>query len=139
MNSIVMAACLLLWLASTAAAQTTVLADAFVNSVGVNVHLHYNDTLYYDNFPLVRSRLQDLRVRHVRDGLIDTTWPEYYARHNSLGRAGIKGTFITALDDEWPLLFDYPIRMRDAFEAYKVRMNRMTPAIRIGWRRFAWS
>ena len=75
MNSIAMAACLLLWLASTAAAQTTVLADAFVNSVGVNVHLHYNDTLYYDNFPLVRSRLQELRVRHVRDGLIDTTWP----------------------------------------------------------------
>jgi hypothetical protein len=94
-------------------------ADAIVESVGVNVHLHHNDTLYYDNFPLVRSRLHELGVRHVRDGLIDTTWTEYYARHNQLGREGIGGTFIAAMDAPSALLEEYPWRMADSFEAYE--------------------
>jgi len=53
--------------------ETAVGADAFVDSVGVNVHLHYNDTSY-GNFASVERSLKDLGVRHIRDGLIDTTW-----------------------------------------------------------------
>ena len=47
-------------------------ADHFVDSVGVNVHLHYDGTPYRDQFDLIKSRLLELGVRHVRDGLIDT-------------------------------------------------------------------
>jgi hypothetical protein len=119
MRRISTAACLLLCLASRSEAQSTVRADAFVDSVGVNVHLHYNDTLYYDNFSLTRSRLQELRVRHVRDGLIETTWTEYYDRHNTLGRSGIKGTFIAALNATAAELQEYPSRMSDTFEAFE--------------------
>jgi len=93
-------------------------ADAFVDSVGINIHLHSADTSYSD-FPRVQRALQDLGVRHVRDGLIDTSWKPYYDRHNQLGRAGIKAMFITSVDQSNALLLDYPRRMKDSFEAYE--------------------
>ena len=57
--------------------EKAVVADAFVNSVGVNVHLHYTDTSYA-KFDAVEEAVRDLGVRHIRDGLIDTTWTPYY-------------------------------------------------------------
>jgi hypothetical protein len=93
-------------------------ADGFVDSVGINLHLHSGDTSYSD-FPRVQQALQDLGVRHVRDGLIDTSWQPYYSRHNQLGRMGIKATFITSVDQRSALLLDYPRRMKDSFEAYE--------------------
>jgi hypothetical protein len=51
----------------------TIAADRVVDAFGVNIHLHHTDTLYA-NFDLVKSRLLELGTRHVRDGLIDTTW-----------------------------------------------------------------
>ena len=53
-------------------------ADAFVESVGVNVHLHYYDTAYADFEGKVLPSLRDLGVRHIRDGVCpvaDTTKP----------------------------------------------------------------
>lgn len=44
-------------------------ADAFVDSVGVNVHLHYYDTAYADFAGRVLPSLRDLGVRHIRDGV----------------------------------------------------------------------
>jgi hypothetical protein len=104
---------------SSAAAQSTFAADALVDSAGVNVHLHYDNTAYRDRFPLIQSRLVDLGVRHVRDGLIYTAWQEYYERHNSLGRLGIKGVFITSPGLPDAVLKNYPALMRDSFEAYE--------------------
>lgn len=101
------------------AAQQTVIADKFVDSVGVNIHLHYNKTLYRDQFPLVKRRLIELGVRHVRDGLVDTNWRPYYERHNELGEAGIKGVFITAPEQSTELWASYPARMSKTFEAYE--------------------
>jgi hypothetical protein len=105
-------------LPAVAGAQQTVAADAFVDSAGVNIHLHYFTSIYGD-FPLVRSRLIELGVRHVRDGLIDTAWPDYYTRFHSLAQAGIKGTFITTPDQSTELWASYPARMGAAFEAYE--------------------
>lgn len=101
-----------------ASAEKAQSADAFVDSVGVNIHLHHQDTAY-SNFPRVQQALQDLGIRHVRDGLIDTSWKEYYDRHNQLGRLGIKGIFISAPDQSQQLLLDYPRRMKDTFEGYE--------------------
>src|SRR5882672_8235306 len=100
-------------------AQTTVAADRFVDSVGVNVHLHYDNTIYRNNFDLIKSRLIELRVRHVRDGLVDTAWQDFYARHNALGQAGIRGTFITMPNQPNWLLQAYPSRLPASFEAYE--------------------
>ena len=114
----------ILWLlplscASPAVGQSTFAADALVDSAGVNIHLHYDNTAYRDRFPLIQSRLVDLGVRHVRDGLIDTTWQDYYERHNALGRLGIKGMFITGPGLSDAVLRNYPALMRDSFEAYE--------------------
>ncbi len=93
-------------------------ADAFVDSVGVNIHLHYNDTPYGD-FAAVSKAIETLGVRHVRDGLIDTSWAPYYERLNELGRMGVKATLITSPKESETLLVDYPRRVRDGFEAYE--------------------
>ena len=74
---------------------------------------------YKDQFDLIKSRLLELGVRHVRDGLIDTEWQGYYDRHNELGDAGIKGTFITSFGQSLELLAAYPSRVRRSFEAYE--------------------
>ena len=71
-------------------------ADAFVNSIGVNIHVHYNDTIYGD-FPKLKSALKEVGVRHVRDGLVDSTWKPYFERVNELAATGIRFTFITSL------------------------------------------
>src|SRR5450755_2811128 len=97
-----MLALALLFVAATAACQPTpgvcetpVSADSIAESVGVNIHLHYGDTVY-GNFDLIRTLLIDLGVRHTRDGLIDTTWQPYYQRHVALGKLGIRCVFITS-------------------------------------------
>lgn len=94
-------------------------ADRFVDSIGINVHLHYDGTPYRDDFESVKSRLLELGVRHVRDGLIDTTWQPYYERHNSLGAAGIKGVFIANPTTSTEVLRSYPSRVANSFEAYE--------------------
>lgn len=93
-------------------------ADAFVDSVGVNIHLHYQDTSY-SNFPKVKQALLGLGLRHVRDGLTDTTWQDYYDRHNELGQSGIGGIYTTSVTQSDQLLIDYPSRMKDNFEGYE--------------------
>jgi hypothetical protein len=109
---------------SPAEAQTPISADRFVQSVGVNLHLHHDGTLYRDRFDLVKSRLLELGVRHVRDGMVDTAWQEYYARHNALGLAGIKGAFIVSPDASDGVLQSYPSRVSQSFEAYEAPNER---------------
>ncbi|MPZ18557.1 MAG: hypothetical protein GEV06_11680 [Luteitalea sp.] len=106
-------------LPSAVYAQQTMEADRLVEAAGVNIHLHYDSTLYRSQFPLIKDRLIELGVRHVRDGLIDTTWQTYYDRHNELGAAGIRGTFITAPGQAEELWIDYPARVSQSFEAYE--------------------
>jgi hypothetical protein len=94
-------------------------SDSFVDSVGVNVHLSYTDTLYYSSFPLVQSSLLQLGVRHLRDGLIDTQLQAYYDRLNQLGQLGIKGDFISSPGENTTLLQVYPSRVASSFESYE--------------------
>jgi PASTA domain len=68
-------------------------ADSFVDSIGVNVHLTYSDTPYFQRFDAVRERLEELGIRHIRDGLD----PESADQHRKLGElaaAGIGSTLI---------------------------------------------
>ena len=43
-------------------------ADGFVDFVGVNTHLGYYDTTYRDYESILKPRLLELGVRHIRDG-----------------------------------------------------------------------
>ena len=67
-------------------------AQALVQSVGVNVHMSYSDTPYAD-VDAVRRRLQELGVRHVRDGLV-LGRPDQYDALNALAADGVRTQFI---------------------------------------------
>lgn len=83
-------------------AVTAKTADSFIDTVGVNIHLHYNGTPYFYAFDeIVKPKLLESNIRHVRDGLItyrhvnrDTF---FYQRVRELARGGIKFDFITAM------------------------------------------
>src|SRR5450432_2221403 len=104
---------------TAAHAEQPIQSDAFVDSAGINIHLHYTDTLYYSNFPLIESSLKTLGIRHVRDSIIDTTLQAYYARHNQLGSDGIHGLFTSAVGQSTSLLQQWPSRVAGSFEAYE--------------------
>lgn len=116
---VLLAAGAVLGSSASTVAPDTVAADRFVDSVGINIHLHYDNTPYRSQFPLIKSRLIDLGVRHVRDGLVDTGWRGYYNRLDELGQAGIKGTFITSPEQSTQLWIDYPARVSHSFEAFE--------------------
>jgi hypothetical protein len=100
------------------ACETPVSADSIADSVGVNIHLHNANTIY-GNFDLIQGLLTNLSVRHTRDGLIDTTWHEYYRRHVALSRLGIKCLFITSPNQSNELITSWPGRVPGAFEGYE--------------------
>jgi hypothetical protein len=102
-----------------ALAQQAIAADSFVDAVGVNIHLHYDGTPYRTQFPLIKERLRELAVRHIRDGLIDTTWQGYYDRLNELGDMGIKSTLIVTPEQSTDVWIQYPRRVSRTFAAYE--------------------
>ena len=99
---------------------TTAPADGLVDSVGVNIHLHYNGTLYREQFDLTRQRLLELGVRHYRDILVETAWQPYYDRHNALGAAGLRGLFVLQ-KPRLPVsvLQEFPLRVPASFSGYE--------------------
>lgn len=68
-------------------------ARAFVDTIGVNTHLFYVDSSYGD-FAMVRKRLLELGIRHIRDGLDPGRTPQFFARVNRLRADAIKSTLI---------------------------------------------
>ena len=68
-------------------------ARAFVDTIGVNTHLWYVDTSYRD-YAMVKRRLLELGVRHIRDGLDPGHTQQFFKRVSILGAAGIKSTLI---------------------------------------------
>lgn len=89
-------------------------ADSLINTIGVNTHLHYADTVYNRFDDLVKPKLVELGVRHVRDGAM--TYPGisresfFYQRVRQLADAGIQFNFITSsLDTAWGDPTDYSL------------------------------
>lgn len=64
----------------------------FVDSVGVNVHLYYDDTGYRDT-AAVKARLLELGVRHVRDGLV-VGRPAFYRALEDLAASGVRSQLV---------------------------------------------
>lgn len=67
-------------------------ATGFLDSLGVNVHMTYYDTAYarLDEWA---ARLDELGVRHVRDGLVLDN-PRYVDDYRRLARQGVRATLI---------------------------------------------
>ncbi len=65
-------------------------ADAFVDSIGVNVHLSYYDTAYSNYAGVIKPRLLEAGIRHIRDGCPSLNQTEFRNRLNDLGNAGVK-------------------------------------------------
>lgn len=68
--------------------ETAKSAQSFTQSVGVNTHLADTQTVYWQNWPLVRDRLRELGVSHIRDGTIAAhygTGPAVAARFRETG------------------------------------------------------
>ncbi len=73
-------------------------ADAFADSVGVNVHASYYDTSYGDADRWV-ARLGELGVRHVRDGFVPND-PRWMDVHRRLGEEGIRTSLIAGFETD---------------------------------------
>jgi hypothetical protein len=86
--------------AQTTQASTT---ERFVDSIGVNVHWGYPH--YDSNYSTLKAKLDQLGVRHLRDGAV----PAAYLRSMDLYNTyGIKTTFITGkrFPGSWPKPLD---------------------------------
>lgn len=66
-------------------------AYSFVDSMGVVTHLRYLDTAYSRYDDIIKPRLQELGVRHIRDGGSDAG---FFNRINDLAKVGIKSTLV---------------------------------------------
>jgi hypothetical protein len=66
-------------------------ARAFGDSVGVNVRMHLTNSASYGDFATIKSRLLELGVRHIGDGLCHNC-PAHLQRLAALGDIGIKVT-----------------------------------------------
>ncbi len=65
-------------------------ADSFVDSMCVNTHLRYLDTVY-SNYAGVKQKLVELGIRHIRDGGTSNDW---IAKVKDLSTQGIKTTIL---------------------------------------------
>ncbi len=124
--AILLAFVLLPVIAASAAPEPARSADAFVDAIGVNVHIHDGDTTYGHFDDIIQPRLLELGVRHIRDGAVDTTWHPFYDRLNGLGKRGIKCLYITGPrdvtaigDKDRDFLVDFARRVPDSLEAYE--------------------
>jgi len=77
---------------ATTRAESARPAAAFVDFFGVNTHLGYSDTAYRDYEGIVKPRLLELGVRHIRDGTFND---EVLGKYLDLGQHGIRLLFIT--------------------------------------------
>ncbi len=67
-------------------------ADSFVDSIGVNVHLTYGGTPYERFEDLIKPKLKELGIRHIRDGAYQEE--DFFHKLKSLAADGIKATLI---------------------------------------------
>jgi hypothetical protein len=75
-----------------AAPETARRANDFVDSIGVNTHLYYDSSVYYQKYAtLIKPKLVELGVRHIRDGAVRNQ-NGYMDRLRELEKLGIRFT-----------------------------------------------
>lgn len=76
---------------SRTARETARSAYSFIDSMGVVTHLRYLDTSYVNYDGIIKPRLQELGIRHIRDGGSDAG---FFYRVNDLANSGIRSTLV---------------------------------------------
>lgn len=96
-------------------------ANAFVDSVGANIHLHYDDQPYFAAFSTsIKARLQASKIRHVRDSVVPGSGLSAYHDHiNELGAAGIPFLMITPSGVSGAQLTTFEGLVGSSIEAYE--------------------
>ena len=74
-------------------------AASFIDSIGVNTHTYYSDTVYASQFGTVEQRLRELGIHHIRENLVPNR-PDQYQHLNELAAAGIKSTLILGAPED---------------------------------------
>src|ERR1700745_3995841 len=73
------------------AQEQAIKADDFVDSIGVNTHLAYTNTYYYQQYTQVIAALSAAGIRHIRDGYyLWSTGNQMYKIHQAVSAAGIR-------------------------------------------------
>ena len=67
--------------------------NSFLDSIGIVVHLNRRDSAYKNFANIIKPRLQELGVHHIRDG-VKISDTETQQKFNDLGQRGIKSTFV---------------------------------------------
>src|SRR6185369_13361118 len=88
-----------LLLPAAASAATARSAGSFVDSIGVNTHFSYADTVYDSRFEQVKAKLAELGVRHIREGLMPDR-PGQYEFLRELAGTGVRSTLILGDPDQ---------------------------------------
>lgn len=70
-------------------------AGDFVNSIGVNTHFGYYDTTYGMYEQILKPRLLELGVKHIRDGTYNQ---DVVRKYREVGQAGVRLLLITSSD-----------------------------------------
>jgi hypothetical protein len=84
---------------ASAAAVEARTAGSFLDSIGVNTHTYYDDTVYYSEFGTIEQRLKELGVHHIRENLVPDR-PDQYERLSRLATAGVKSTLILGAPED---------------------------------------
>lgn len=90
-------------------------SDSFVNAIGVNTHLMFTDSAYGRYDDLIKPKLQELGVRHIRDGGPPHD-QVFWSKIQDLGRVGIKTT-LTFFGDPIPQVIANVNKTKGAVEA----------------------
>jgi len=74
-------------------------AFRFTDSVGVNLHLAYSDTVYVSQFSQIMKSMIALGIKHYRDGLNQYAQPYQYENAEKLGQSGIKADWLMDINN----------------------------------------
>ena len=91
----------------------------FIDSVGVNVHLAYGNTVYGSEFPQIMQSMISLGVKHYRDGLNQYAPSFQYENAEMLGKAGIKADWLMDPNDSASIISSAYANAPDATEEFE--------------------
>ena len=106
------------------ASTPTFWAHQFVDSVGVNTHVRHAGSFYDTHFELMKQRLREAKITHLRDGAMDQDGgflaSDGAARFRELGEQGARITFVFRPIVTRQFVQEFPARVSPAFEAYEL-------------------
>jgi hypothetical protein len=97
-------------------------AEKFIDSIGINLHVSYTRTPYWQRWDDTKSALIALGVRHFRDRIPDCTdrASKVFCKHfTELGQAGISGDFFVGLGTPLTQVSLLPSQIGNAVDAFE--------------------